>query len=124
LPSGSRDVIERVQRDDFVRFYRRWYQPQRLVVIAAGPVDGKTVERLIRARFGDLHPPGGRFHAGPGLRAARAAERGGPSRARTIGQPDDRAPAAELLAGSISSGLVVASLKPVIERIGKSIRLV
>ena len=56
-PIGSREVIERVQRDDFVRFYRRWYRPQRLVVIAVGPVDGKAVERLIRTRFGDLHAP-------------------------------------------------------------------
>jgi len=54
-PIGSRDAIERVQRDDVVRFYGRWYRPQRLVVIAAGPVDGKAVERLIRTRFGDFH---------------------------------------------------------------------
>jgi zinc protease len=51
---GVPQVIESVQREDFLRFYRRWYRPERTAVIVAGAVDPRAIESLIRARFADM----------------------------------------------------------------------
>ncbi len=53
-PTGSADVIRQVSRDDMARFYRRWYRPQRMTIVAAGGIDPTVAARLIRARFGDM----------------------------------------------------------------------
>jgi zinc protease len=66
-PIGARSVIERAQREDLVRFYHRWYRPQRMVVIAAGPIAVQEFERLMQARFGDLRARDSASAQGPAL---------------------------------------------------------
>ena len=53
LPIGERKVIESVDRSRLKGFYDTWYRPERMVVVAAGDFDPRTVEELIRLRFAD-----------------------------------------------------------------------
>lgn len=57
MPIGSREVLETVPRDELVDFYRDWYRPDLMAVIAVGDFDPARVERLVRRRFGDLDRP-------------------------------------------------------------------
>jgi zinc protease len=56
-PIGQPDVIERVQRDQLVRFYRDWYRPDLMAVIVVGDVDRATVARMITSHFSSLTAP-------------------------------------------------------------------
>lgn len=57
LPIGIEEVISQAPRQRFVDFYRQWYVPQRMAVVAVGKVDPKEIEALIRQSFGDLANP-------------------------------------------------------------------
>ncbi|MFB3854137.1 MAG: M16 family metallopeptidase [Vicinamibacterales bacterium] len=54
LPIGRREVIEKFPHEALVRFYKDWYRPDLMAVIAVGDFDRDTVERLIRDRFGRI----------------------------------------------------------------------
>ena len=54
LPIGQKTVLETFRRDALVRFYRDWYRPDLMAVIAVGDFDAKRVEQLIRDRFGRI----------------------------------------------------------------------
>jgi zinc protease len=51
LPIGDRQILETFSRDALVRFYREWYRPDLMAVIAVGDFDAAVVERMIRERF-------------------------------------------------------------------------
>jgi zinc protease len=57
VPIGDPDIIRGAARDKLVRFYKDWYRPDLMAVIAVGDFDPKTVEALIRARFAGLQNP-------------------------------------------------------------------
>jgi len=57
LPIGSKQVLETASRDKIERFYRDWYRPSLMAVIAVGDFDPDRIERTIRRRFGDLENP-------------------------------------------------------------------
>ncbi len=57
LPIGLPEIIKGAKRDAFVRFYKDWYRPDLMAVIAVGDVDPATIEKQITARFGDLKNP-------------------------------------------------------------------
>jgi zinc protease len=58
LPIGTPEVLQSFARDEAVRFYRDWYRPDLMAVIAVGDFDRHDVERMIREHFGRIpaHP--------------------------------------------------------------------
>lgn len=57
LPIGRREVIEAATPAPIRRFYRDWYRPDLLAVVAVGDADPDRLEALVRARFGGLRGP-------------------------------------------------------------------
>jgi zinc protease len=58
LPIGLPEVIGKAPRDKLVAFYRDWYRPDLMAVIAVGDFDDVgAIEKEIQARFGDLKNP-------------------------------------------------------------------
>jgi zinc protease len=51
LPIGEKDVLDTFTRDALVRYYRDWYRPDLMAVIAVGDFDVAQVEGLIREHF-------------------------------------------------------------------------
>jgi zinc protease len=56
LPIGEVEIIERFDHDALKRFYRDWYRPDLMAVIAVGDFDPPTVAKLVREHFGSLRP--------------------------------------------------------------------
>ena len=54
LPIGDTRIIQHVSRAELVRFYKRWYRPQRMAVIVVGDIDAQAVERLVRQEMGAI----------------------------------------------------------------------
>jgi zinc protease len=57
LPIGTLPTIEHAPREKLIRFYKDWYRPDLMAVIAVGDLDPATIEPQIRARFADLVNP-------------------------------------------------------------------
>lgn len=57
LPIGLPEVLRAANPAPLKRFYRDWYRPDLMAVVAVGDADPVRVERLIRQRFGRLRPP-------------------------------------------------------------------
>ena len=57
LPIGSDSVLRTFSPDALRRFYRDWYRPDLMAVVAVGDFDPATVEGLIRERFSRLSMP-------------------------------------------------------------------
>jgi zinc protease len=57
LPIGLPDIIKSAPRDALVRYYKDWYRPDLMAVIAVGDVDPVAMEKEIAARFSDLKNP-------------------------------------------------------------------
>ena len=53
-PIGLPLVIEHATSEALLRFYRAWYRPETMAVIAVGDFDPAGMEAEIRARFGDF----------------------------------------------------------------------
>lgn len=56
-PIGDPEIITSATRDKLIRFYRDWYRPNLMAVIAVGDFDPAQVEALIKARFAGLTNP-------------------------------------------------------------------
>lgn len=54
MPIGTRQNLDTFSHQDLVRFYRQWYRPELMAVIAVGDFDKIKVEEMIKARFGNL----------------------------------------------------------------------
>ncbi|MBN1647041.1 MAG: insulinase family protein [Spirochaetales bacterium] len=57
IPIGDIEIIENADRDTLVRFYKDWYRPDLMSVIAVGDFDTTGVENLIRQYFSPLKNP-------------------------------------------------------------------
>jgi zinc protease len=57
LPIGKEEVLRSFQPDTLRRFYRDWYRPDLMAVVAVGDIDPKAVEKLVRAHFSKLANP-------------------------------------------------------------------
>jgi hypothetical protein len=58
LPIGLPKILEQAPRDTLVRFYKDWYRPDLMAVIAVGDfADVAAIEKQIVAKFGDLAKP-------------------------------------------------------------------
>jgi zinc protease len=51
LPIGEKATLERFTHEQLRRFYRDWYRPDLMAVIAVGDFDAVTIEMLIRKHF-------------------------------------------------------------------------
>lgn len=54
LPIGQKTVIDTVHFDTVRRFYREWYRPDLMAVIAVGDFDQAWIEKLIQQHFGKI----------------------------------------------------------------------
>lgn len=58
LPIGKKEVIESFKYDTIRRFYRDWYRPDLMAVVAVGDFDGREIEKTIITMFsGYANPP-------------------------------------------------------------------
>src|SRR5215468_7196048 len=57
LPIGLPEIIKGAPRDRLVRFYKDWYRPHNMAVLAVGDFDPGELEQAITARFTDLVEP-------------------------------------------------------------------
>jgi zinc protease len=56
LPIGNVESIESFEHDALKRFYRDWYRPNLMAIIAVGDFDVAAIEEQITARFSALPP--------------------------------------------------------------------
>ena len=47
LPIGSMDVIHNITRDEIIKFYKKWYRPDFMSLVAVGDIDQKILEDAI-----------------------------------------------------------------------------
>lgn len=59
LPIGDPRIIRTAPRETLVDFYREWYRPELMAVVAVGDFDAKRVEQLIRQHFEGVKPADG-----------------------------------------------------------------
>ncbi|GAB4429174.1 MAG: insulinase family protein [Bacteroidia bacterium] len=54
LPIGQVEVLRTFEHDALRRYYRDWYRPELMALVAVGDFDPDSVEQMIRARFGSI----------------------------------------------------------------------
>ena len=54
---GEPEIIKHAKRDTLYRFYKDWYRPDLMAVIAVGDFDPATLQKEIEKRFGDVKAP-------------------------------------------------------------------
>jgi zinc protease len=52
LPIGTKEVLENFTYEDLRRFYKDWYRPDLMAVVAVGDIDVAVLEEKIKAHFG------------------------------------------------------------------------
>ncbi|UTY58787.1 pitrilysin family protein [Massilia sp. erpn] len=57
LPIGKVEVLRNFKPEAIRRFYRDWYRPDLMAVIAVGDIEPAEAEKLIQAHFGRLKNP-------------------------------------------------------------------
>lgn len=57
LPIGKKEVLENFDYETIRSFYRNWYRPNLMAVIAVGDVDPDKMENLIKTHFSRLQNP-------------------------------------------------------------------
>ena len=57
LPIGTAESLRSFSHDAVRRFYREWYRPDLMAVIAVGDFDKATVEQMIKEQFGRIPKP-------------------------------------------------------------------
>jgi zinc protease len=57
LPIGKKEIVETADRETLMRFYRDWYRPDLMAVIAVGDFDEEWIEGLIQKHFAHIEMP-------------------------------------------------------------------
>ncbi len=57
LPIGTTERINNLSREQFLHFYRKWYRPDLMVLVAAGDVRSPKMAGWVKALFGDMKAP-------------------------------------------------------------------
>ena len=57
LPIGTRETLDNANRAALMRFYRDWYRPDLMAIVAVGDIDPRRIEAMIVERFGSLKAP-------------------------------------------------------------------
>jgi zinc protease len=84
-PIGDTAVIRRFDTRAMRRFYEDWYRPELMSIVAVGDFDARTMERLVRKRFGAIPAS-----AEPRTRPAVSAPRVHAVRAVALTDPEAR----------------------------------
>jgi zinc protease len=71
-PIGKLEVIQKGSRDRLEAFYKTWYRPENLSIVAVGDFDPAEVEALILERFAKLENPPGPAPKRPEITLAEA----------------------------------------------------
>jgi zinc protease len=58
LPIGDLETLRTFEREALARFYRDWYRPELMAVVAVGDFDAEAVAARIRESFSGLRGPG------------------------------------------------------------------
>jgi len=56
LPIGKKDILEQFDHETLRSFYRDWYRPGLMAVIAVGDFPPESIESMIRQHFGGITP--------------------------------------------------------------------
>jgi zinc protease len=59
FPIGTRESLEGAKREDILRFYKDWYRPDLMAVIAVGDFDVRQMEKMIQDQFSKIPAPNG-----------------------------------------------------------------
>ena len=54
LPIGSMDVIKNIPRERVIDFYKKWYRPENMSVVAVGDVKASVFENAIKEIMGEI----------------------------------------------------------------------
>lgn len=57
LPIGKKEILENFKYEEAVQFYKDWYRPNLMAVIAVGDFDKNNIEKLIKEHFSTLKNP-------------------------------------------------------------------
>ncbi|MCQ2604644.1 MAG: insulinase family protein [Spirochaetia bacterium] len=57
-PIGSIDVLESFTRDDLVSYYKTWFRPDLMAVVASGDFNARMVEKSIKKHFSYMRSEG------------------------------------------------------------------
>jgi len=57
LPIGTKENLENFKHESLRRFYKDWYRPDLMAVMAVGDVDVETLENKIKTYFGHIPAP-------------------------------------------------------------------
>lgn len=57
LPIGKDDILKNFKYDVIKRFYKDWYRPELMAVVAVGDIDPAQGEKMIKAHFEKLKNP-------------------------------------------------------------------
>ncbi len=57
LPIGKTDIISTFPAEEIVKFYKDWYRPELMAVVAVGDFDVAQVENLITTKFSEIKSP-------------------------------------------------------------------
>lgn len=55
IPIGKPDIIQKAPPSRLRDYYREWYTPERMAVVAVGDIDPARMDSLIRVHFADLN---------------------------------------------------------------------
>jgi len=58
LTIGDKEIIATAPREAFMDYYRKWYRPERLVLIAVGDVEGSNILELFEKYFSEMKGEG------------------------------------------------------------------
>jgi zinc protease len=83
LPIGTLESLQRADSASLVRFYRDWYRPDLMAVVAVGDFDPAEIEALIREHFSRLAMP-----ASPRQRPEFGVPPAGAPRAAVVTDPE------------------------------------
>ena len=56
LPIGKKEIIENADYETIKKFYKDWYRPDLMAVMAVGDIDPDEMERKIKERFSRIQP--------------------------------------------------------------------
>ncbi|MDX2246706.1 MAG: insulinase family protein [Bacteroidia bacterium] len=56
LPIGKKEILENFEYETLRQYYRDWYRPDLMAVVAVGDFEVEAVEKMIRERFGKIAP--------------------------------------------------------------------
>ncbi|HEU4711648.1 MAG TPA: insulinase family protein [Pyrinomonadaceae bacterium] len=54
LPIGSPEIIQNAKPERLTQFYKDWYRPDLMAVVAVGDFDKAAIEKLVNSHFGSL----------------------------------------------------------------------